>query len=209
MQKDHKTVNKFAALFAFTASFVLYLSTMPPTTSFWDCAERIACSNLLQIPHPPGTPLYLLLGRVFSMFMPVEYVAASINVMSVVAGSLVITLLYLITVRFIIMFKGDPDSYDTFDRFAMYAGAMTGALAFAVSDSFWFTATEAETYAMSLMFTSLSVWLALKWSANADNPGAERWLILIAYVFGLAFGVHLLSLLSIFTVALIIYFRKF
>lgn len=209
MQKDHKSLNKFSALFAFAASFLLYLITMPPTTSFWDCAERIACSNLLQIPHPPGAPLYLLLGRVFSMFVPTEYVAASINLMSVLSAATAIALLYLIIVRFIIILKGHPDTYDTFDKVALYTGALIGALAFAVSDSFWFTATEAETYAMSLMFTSLSVWLALKWSENADKPGSERWIVLIAYIFGLAFGVHLLSLLSIFTVALIIYFRKF
>ena len=209
MQKDHKSLNKYSALFAFAASFILYLITMPPTTSFWDCAERIACSNLLQIPHPPGAPLYLLLGRVFSMFVPGEYVAASINLMSVLSAATAITLLYLIIIRFIVILKGHPDTYDAFDKVALYAGALIGALAFAVSDSFWFTATEAETYAMSLMFTSLSVWLALKWSENADKPGSERWIILIAYIFGLAFGVHLLSLLSIFTVALIIYFRKY
>ncbi|MCH8494143.1 MAG: DUF2723 domain-containing protein [Balneolales bacterium] len=182
---------------------------MPPTTSFWDCAERIACSYLLQIPHPPGAPLYLLLGRVFSMFVPAEYVAVSINLMSVLASATSITLLYLIIVRFVIIIKGDPNTYDTFDKIGLYAGALIGALAFSVSGSFWFTATEAETYALSLMFTSLAVWLALKWSENADKPRSERWLVLIAYVFGLAFGVHLLSLLSIFTVALIIYFRKY
>jgi len=209
MQYDHKTLNRYFGLFAFAVSFLVYISTMPPTTSFWDCAERIACSYLLQIPHPPGAPLYLLLGRVFSMFMPVEYVAVSINLMSVLAASTAITLLYLIIIRFVIIIKGNPDTFDNFDKVALYGGALIGALAFSVSDSFWFTATEAETYGLSLMFTSLAVWLALKWSQHADSPGAERWLILIAYVFGLAFGVHLLSLLSIFTVALIIYFRKY
>jgi hypothetical protein len=209
MQTDHKSLNKYFAIGSFFSAFVLYLSTMPPTTSFWDCPERIACSYMLQIPHPPGTPLYLIIARVFSMFVSPENVAYSINMMSVVASSISIMMLYLIIVRFVREFKGHPDSYDTFDKIAMYGGAVIGAFTFAVSDSFWFTAVEAEAYAISLCFTSISVWLVLKWSEMADNPGSERWLVLIAYVFGLAFGVHLLSLLSIFMVALIIYFRQY
>lgn len=118
-------------------------------------------------------------------------------------------MLYLIIVRFVREFRGNPDSYDSYDKVALYFGSLIGALTFAVSDSFWFTAVEAEAYAISLCFTSISVWLVLKWSEKADRPDAERWIILIAYVFGLAFGVHLLSLLSIFTVALIIYFKKY
>lgn len=209
MNKDHNSLNKIFGLTAFFSAFVLYFLTMPPTTSFWDCAERIACSYMLQIPHPPGAPFYLILGRFFSMFVPVEYVAYSINMMSTLASSIAIMLLYLIIVRFIREFKGHPDTYDNYDKAGLYFGALIGALTFAVSDSFWFTAVEAETYALSLCFTSLAVWLVLKWSEQADRPDSERWIILIAYVFGLAFGVHLLSLLSIFTVALIIFFRKF
>lgn len=209
MQTDHKSINKYIAIGSFFSAFILYLFTMPPTTSFWDCPERIACSYMLQIPHPPGAPLYLIIARVFSMFVSPENVAYSINMMSVVASSISIMMLYLIIVRFVREFKGHPDTYDTFDKVALYGGAVIGAFTFAVSDSFWFTAVEAEAYAISLCFTSLSVWLVLKWSEMADNPGSERWLVLIAYVFGLAFGVHLLSLLSIFMVALIIYFRNY
>ncbi len=209
MQTDHKSLNKYIAIGSFFSAFILYLFTMPPTTSFWDCPERIACSYMLQIPHPPGAPLYLIIARMFSMFVSPENVAYSINMMSVVASSISIMMLYLIIVRFVREFKGNPDTYDTFDRVALYGGAVIGAFTFAVSDSFWFTAVEAEAYAISLCFTSISVWLVLKWSEMAENPGSERWLVLIAYVFGLAFGVHLLSLLSIFMVALIIYFRNY
>lgn len=209
MQTDHKSINKYIAVGSFFSAFILYLFTMPPTTSFWDCPERIACSYMLQIPHPPGAPLYLIIARIFSMFVSPENVAYSINMMSVVASSISIMMLYLIIVRFVREFKGHPDTYDTFDKIALYGGAVIGAFTFAVSDSFWFTAVEAEAYAISLCFTSISVWLVLKWSEMADNPGSERWLVLIAYVFGLAFGVHLLSLLSIFMVALIIYFRNY
>jgi hypothetical protein len=209
MQKDHNNLNKIFGLSVFLTSFILYLSTMPPTTSFWDCAERIACSYLLQIPHPPGAPLYLIMGRVFSMLAPPELVAYSINMMSVLASSFSILFLYLIIVRFVREFKGDPNTYDLFDKVGLYAGGIIGAITFAVSDSFWFTAVEAEAYAISLMFTSLVVWLALKWAEQHNRPRAERWIVLIAYVLGLAFGVHLLSLLSVFTVALIVYFKKY
>lgn len=209
MQKDHKSLNKLFAAIAFVIPFILYLLTIPPTASFWDCSERIACAWGLQIPHPPGTPLYLLLGRIFSMFVSTSYVALSINIMSALASSITIMLLYLIIVRFIREFRGHPDSYSTIDKIGTYGGALIGALTFAVTDSHWFTSIEAETYALSLMFTALVVWLVLKWSENHDLPRSERWLILITFIFGLAFGVHLLSLLAIFFVSLIIYFKKF
>lgn len=209
MQKDHQTLNKVFAAVAFITAFILYLMTLPPTTSFWDPAERIATSWGLQIPHPPGPPLYLLLGRLFSMFTAPESVAYSINVMSALASSITVMLLYLIIVRFVREWKEHPDSLPFIDKVGLYGGGLVGALAFAVTDSHWFTSIEAETYALSLTFTALVVWLVLKWSENYDRPRNERWLVLIVYIFGLAFGVHLLSLLVIFFVGLIVYFRKF
>ncbi|MEX0780566.1 MAG: DUF2723 domain-containing protein [Balneolales bacterium] len=209
MQKDHKTLNKIFAATSFVTAFILYLLTLPPTTSFWDPAERIATAWGLQIPHPPGPPLYLLFGRLFSMFSASESVAYSINIMSALASSITVMLLYLIIVRLIREWKGHPDSLNLLDKIGLYGGGLVGALAFAVSDSHWFTSIEAETYALSLTFTALVVWLVLKWSENHDQPRNERWLLLIVYIFGLAFGVHLLSLLVIFFVGLIIYFRKF
>ncbi|MDI6400757.1 DUF2723 domain-containing protein [Balneolaceae bacterium ANBcel3] len=210
MPIDHKTLNKVFAAFSFVTAFVLYLLTLPPTASFWDCSERIACSYALQIPHPPGAPLYLLLGRVFSMFAGPASAAYMINLMSAMASAVTIMLLYLIVVRFVREFKGyDIDNYSFTDRISMYGGGLIGALTFAVTDSHWFTSIEAETYALSLMFTALVVWLVLKWSENHENIRNERWLLLITFLFGLAFGVHLLSLLAIFFVGLIIYFKKY
>ncbi len=209
MQTDHKSLNRIFAAIAFAIPLFLYWLTLAPTASFWDCSERIACAYGLQIPHPPGTPLYLLLGRVFSMFVATDWVAYSINFMSALASAITIMLLYLIIVRLIREFRGHPDQYSAIDKIGTYGGALIGALTFAVTDSHWFTSIEAETYALSLTFTALVVWLVLKWSENHDRPRNERWLILIVYIFGLAFGVHLLSLLAIFFVGLIIYFRKF
>jgi len=210
MSTDHKTLNKAFAAAAFLTALILYVLTLPPTASFWDCSERIACAYGLQIPHPPGTPFYLLLGRFFSMFAGAESAAYMINLMSALASATTIMLLYLIIVRFVREFQGyDVDQYPVIDRIGLYGGGLIGALTFAVTDSHWFTSIEAETYALSLTFTALVVWLVLKWSQNHDDLRNERWLLLITFLFGLAFGVHLLSLLAIFFVGLIIYFKKY
>lgn len=207
MFSDHKTTNKYLALFTFLFSLVIYSLTLAPTASFWDAGEFIAVAHGLQVNHPPGAPFYSLVGRIFSMFMPTGYVALSINFISALASALTIMLLYLIIVRLVREWKGDPDSMPLMDKLGMYGGALIGALTFTFTDTFWFSAAEAEVYAMSMFFTSIVVWLALKWAENYDEPYSERWLVLIAYMFGLAIGVHLLNLLALFFVALIIYFK--
>jgi hypothetical protein len=209
MQSDHRTINRLLAGLIFAVAFILYFITIAPTASFWDPAERIASAHSLQIPHPPGAPFYLLLGRLFTMFVPVEHVGLSMNAMSAISSALTVMLLYLITIRLIRTFKGNPDSYSVYDRYAAYSGAAIGALAFSVSDSMWFVSVEAETYAMSLFFTALVVWLTLRWSEIHRQPGNERYLILITFLFGIAFGIHLLNLLAIFFVGLIIYFARY
>ncbi|MDX1671643.1 MAG: DUF2723 domain-containing protein, partial [Balneolaceae bacterium] len=208
MFSDHKTTNRYLALLAFFASLLLYTLTLAPTASFWDAGEFIAVADGLEVNHPPGAPFYSLLGRMFSMFMPAAYVALSINFISALASALTIMLLYLIVVRLVREFKGAPDEMEKIDKIGMYAGALLGAFTFAVTDTFWFNAVEAEVYAVSMFFTAIVVWLALKWSEYHEEPYNERWLLLIAYMFGIAIGVHLLNLLALFFVALIIYFKK-
>ncbi|WP_246068322.1 protein O-mannosyl-transferase family [Fodinibius sediminis] len=181
---------------------------MAPTASFWDAGEFIAVGHGLQVNHPPGAPFYSLLGRLFSMFMPTGYVAASINFISVLSSALTVMLLYLIIVRLVREWKGTPDEMLPIEKIGMYGGALIGAFTFAVTDTFWFNAVEAEVYAVSMFFTAIVVWLALVWAENHDRPYNERWLLLIAYLFGLALGVHLLNLLALFFVTLIIYFKK-
>ncbi len=208
MFSDHKTTNKYLALLTFFTSLIIYSLTLAPTASFWDAGEFIAVAHGLQVNHPPGAPLYSILGRVVSMFMPTEYVALSINFLSGLASAFTIMFLYLIIVRLVREFRGEPDEMSLVDKIGMYGGGLVGALTFAVTDTFWFNAVEAEVYAMSMFFTAIVVWLALKWSENHDKEFNERWLVLIAYMFGLAIGVHLLNLLAIFFVALIVYFKK-
>ena len=210
-----------AALFTF--ALVLYALTVAPTVSFWDPGERIAVSNTLQIPHPPGAPFYMLVGRLVSMFVPAAYVALSINLISVVSSAFAVLLTYLIIQHLVREWQGPFDSWSSDVRIRAYIGGLVGALTLAVSDSFWFNAVEAETYALSTFFTALCVWLAMKWSeyARAEDRDlargvkhllgspSERWLLVIAYLYGLSIGVHLLSLLSLFFVALIVFFQRY
>ncbi|MDZ7774010.1 MAG: DUF2723 domain-containing protein [Balneolaceae bacterium] len=208
MFKDHRTTNKWLALFVFFASLLLYFFTMAPTASFWDAGEFIAVAHGLQVNHPPGAPFYSLLGRLFSMFMPSGYVAMSINFVSALTSALTVMLLYLIVVRLVREWKPEVDAMEAIDKMGMYGGALLGAFTFAVTDTFWFNAAEAEVYAISMFFTAAVVWMALKWSEHHREAHNERWLILIAYMFGLALGVHLLNLLAFFFVVLIVYFKK-
>ena len=220
---NYRITDRIIAAGVFVAALLLYISTVAPTVSFWDPGERIAVSHGLQIPHPPGAPFYMLVGRIFSMFMPASYVALSINMIAVMASAATVLLVFLIVIRLMREMKGPREEWSTTDHIIGYAGGIIGALTLAVSDSFWFDAVEAETYALSTTFTALCVWLTLRWSERARmqdaqlTPGmqhafgstAERWLIVIAYLYGLAIGVHLLSLLSIFFVSLIVYFQHF
>ncbi|MEX0769337.1 MAG: DUF2723 domain-containing protein [Balneolaceae bacterium] len=204
----HRTRNIFFAGIAFFSAFIVYFLTVAPTASFWDPSEYIAISHTLQVAHPPGSPFFALWGRLFSMFVPVETVALSINMISVLTSALTVMLLYLVIVRLIQEWRGPADEMDSMDRAGMYAGGLFGALTFAVTHTQWFNAVEAEMYASSMFFTALVVWMALRWAESHDEPKSERWLILIAYLFGLGTGVHLLNLLALFFVALIIYFKK-
>ena len=204
----HRQRNLFFATLSFSFAFIIYFATVAPTASFWDPAEYIAVSHTLQVAHPPGSPFFAMLGRLFSMFVPTQYVALSINMISVLASALSVMLLYLIIVHLIEEWRGPAEEMGFMDLAGLYGGGLFGALTFAVTHTQWFNAVEAEMYATSMFFTALVVWIALRWSANHDKPYAERWLLLIAYVFGIGIGVHLLNLLAIFFVAMIIYYKK-
>ena len=216
---DWKRIDRIVATVVFGYALVLYLATVAPTASFWDAGEFIAIAHGLQVSHPPGAPFYMLVGRLFSMFVPTAYVAFAINLVSVLASALTILLTYLIIVRLAREWQGAPETWTTPQRITAIAGGVIGACTFAVADSFWFNAVEAEVYAMSMLFTTAVVWLIMRWSEQARleekllNGGqhpfglqANRYLILIAYIFGLATGVHLLNLLALFFIALIFFF---
>jgi hypothetical protein len=217
-----KRTEKLVAAFVFAYSMVIYLLTVAPAASFWDSGEFIAIANRLQVSHPPGAPFYMLIGRFFSMFVPVEYIAFSVNLVSVFCSALTVLLLHLIIVRLVREWQGNPSTWNPIDRIVALTGGVVGACAFAATDSFWFNAVEAEVYAMSMLFTAAVVYLILRWREEAAleeerlNSGqhrfglaTNRYLILISYLFGLAIGIHLLNLLAIFFVALIVFYIEF
>jgi len=195
----------FAAA-AFAASLIVYAATMADSVSFWDCGEFAACSYTLSVPHPPGSPLFLLIGRVFSMVPISSDIAVRVTWMSVLTSAFAILLAFLIIVRLIRIFRGPEEN--ELAEWMVYGAALVGSLTLAFSYSMWFNAVESEVYAMSQFLTHLVVWLILVWREKADEPGNERWLLLIAFVIGLATGVHLLMILAIPAIALVIYFRR-
>lgn len=208
---DFKKLNNITGWVVFAISLLVYLSTMAPTASFWDCGEFISCSNELEVPHPPGAPFFLLLGRVFAMFASgPEKVAFMVNLLSVLASAFTILFTFWITTRLAgkMLLKSEENPSFAQSIVMLGAGAV-GAFACAFSDSFWFNAVEAEVYAMSSFFTAIVFWAMLKWEARANELGSEKWLVLIAYLMGLSIGVHLLNLLTIPTLAFIYYFKKY
>jgi len=219
-----KRIDRVTAGLVFLWALGLYLATMAPTVSFWDPGERIASAFKLQVMHPPGAPFYLLLGRLFSMLAPsAETVAWMVNLISVLASAGTVMLTHLIIVRLVRRWQGDPSDWSPAQYVISLASGVTGALTFAATDSFWFNAGIAEVYALSTFFTALVVWLVLRWSEAARweeqqlrgsqshlfRLNANRYLVLVAFLFGVAIGVHLLSLLAFFFVALIVFFTEF
>ena len=205
---DQKMLTRAFAVFSFLFSLVIYTMTMAPTVSFWDCGEFIACSYRLAVPHPPGAPLYLLVGRVFTLIPDflIEDIAKRVNLISVLSSAFTILFLHLTIVHLIREYLKETDG---FFRYVPHVSATIGALCFAFSHSFWFNAVEAEVYAPSMLFTSLSVWLIFKWSEISEEAGNEKYLLLIAYLVGLAIGVHLLNILTLPMIFMIIYYKRF
>jgi hypothetical protein len=202
---------------AFLVAFITYYVTMEPTTSFWDCGEFIASSYKLQVGHPPGAPLFLMMGRFFALFANGDptMVAYWINMVSVLSSALTIAFLFwTITILARKIINKDtpnlnPDDLSLGSKIAVLGSGLIGALAYTFSDTFWFSAVEAEVYATSSLFTALVFWAMLRWDESADKPHADRWLVLIAYLMGLSIGVHLLNLLTIPALAFIYYFRRY
>lgn len=200
-------INIFTAAAALFSSLVIYLLTMAPTASFWDCGEFIATSHIMGVPHPPGSPLYLLLGNFFSQLPTFADIGARVNLMSPLSSAFAVMFLYLITVFLIEEFRGRVSSMT--DAIIVYGSSFIGAMTFAVTDSHWFNAVEAEVYAMATFFTGIVVWLILVWSRKEGLPGNVRYILIIAYMIGIATGIHLLNLLTLPFIALIIYFKKY
>lgn len=207
IHSDFMRMNRILAGAVLAFSFLVYLFSMADTVPYWDSGEFIATAYILGVPHPPGSPLYLIIGRLFSLIPFSADIAFRVNLISPVVSALAVMLLYLSTVKIITHYRGKVKHQ--MDAIIVFGGALVGSLAFAFTDSHWFNAVEAEVYSMSTFFTAIVVWLILHWSERADEKGNERYILIIAYMLGLATGVHLLILLALPFIALIIYYRKF
>ena len=207
---NYQRINNITGWTVFLIACFTFLSTIEPTGSFWDCGEFIATANKLEVGHPPGAPLFLMLARVFILFGGKDVTMYPILVNSLSALMSAFTILFLFwtitaMAKKIVITKGEA----TLEKILAVMGAgIVGALAYNFSDSFWFSAVEGEVYASSSFFTAITFWAILKWENAADEPHNLRWLILIAYLMGLSIGVHLLNLLTIPAISFVYYFRK-
>jgi hypothetical protein len=201
-------LNKIFAGIVFVISFIVLFMTVQPSVSFWDCGEFVAASFSLQVPHPPGTPFFLLLGNIFSKLPIGDNIGFRINMISVISSALAVLFLYLIAVKLIENYKGKKAD-NMFDAISTYVSAAIGALAFSFSDTFWFNGVEAEVYAFSTFIFAAVTYLIMRWNERADNKDSEKYILMIAYLVGLSTGVHLMSVLAAVPVVMIIMFKKY
>jgi tetratricopeptide (TPR) repeat protein len=205
-----KTVNRITGWVVFLIAATVYLLTIEPTTSFWDCGEFIATAFKLEVGHPPGAPLFMIIARVFSLFAgDVTNVAMMVNAMSGLASAFTILFLYWSIVHLAKKMFPNNDELSLGQTIAIIGSGVVGALAYTFSDTFWFSAVEGEVYALSSLFTAVVFWAILKWENVANEKYANRWLILIAYLMGLSIGVHLLNLLAIPAIVFVYYYKKY
>lgn len=206
-----KRWNNITGWTVFAIAAAVYLMTMEPVASLWDCSEFIATSYKLEVGHPPGAPLFMMLARLASLFAMgnPDYVGIAVNAMNSLASAFCILFLFWTVThlgRRLVTRNGREMTRA--DIWAVLGAGAVGALAYTFTDTFWFSAIEGEVYALSSMFTALVVWLMLKWEEHADEPHSSRWIILITYLMGLSIGVHILNLLTIPALVFIYYFRK-
>ncbi|MAN23035.1 MAG: hypothetical protein CME10_02090, partial [Gemmatimonadetes bacterium] len=204
---NYTILHRYIGVGIFLLTLGVYIKTMAPAVSFWDCGEFIATSYLLGVPHPPGSPLYVLLGRVFSLF-PIADVAARVTFMSALSSALAIWCVYCYTLALARRALGGNPLIPFGDRrdVGPLSGAVLASLLLAFSYTQWFNATEAEVYGYSIFFTCAGLWLILYWESSGHHHASDRWLLFIAYLFGLGGGLHLLCLLTIPTIAILAWF---
>lgn len=207
----YNKLNRTVAWVVFAIASLVYLLTIEPTASWWDCGEYIATAYKLQVGHPPGAPLFQMIGRFFSLFAfgDTSNVALMINIMSGLSSSFTILFLFW-TITYFAKKIAQPnnETMSAGTTYAIIGSGVVGSLAYTFTDSFWFSAVEGEVYAMSSFFTAVVFWAITKWEQE-DEPRSVRWLLLIAYLIGLSIGVHLLNLLAIPAISFVYYFKKY
>ncbi|WP_316839950.1 DUF2723 domain-containing protein [Pedobacter gandavensis] len=202
--KNYYRINNIVGFFLFGIATLVYWLTMEPTVSFWDCGEFIAASDKIQVGHQPGAPLFLMIGKLFSLFAlgDTTKIAYWVNFSSVLfSGATIMFLYWTITAMASKLYSEEKTKLESL---GVIAAGIVGALAYTFSDTFWFSAVESEVYALSTLFTAMVFWSILKWEKSMDN----RWLVFISFLVGLSIGAHLLSLLTIPAIVLVYYFKK-
>lgn len=208
--KSYSKLNNIFGWLCFAVAFSVYFMTMQPSVSFWDCGEFIASAFGVQVGHQPGAPLFIMLAKVFSLAASdPRQVAVWINTSSAMASAATVMFLFwtitALALKLVRVKNIDPDNIQIA---TILSAGLVGAMAFMFSDTFWFSAVEAEVYALSALCTAIVFWAILKWEAHADDPSANKWIVFIAYIMGLSIGIHLLNLLAIPAIVLVYYFRK-
>ncbi|MFH2094934.1 MAG: DUF2723 domain-containing protein [Bacteroidota bacterium] len=209
--KNFKLINNVVGWLVFIVASIVYIMTIEPTVSFWDCGEFIATAYKMEVGHTPGAPLFMILARFFSLFAgSAENVSVLVNVMSALASSFTILFLFWTITHLAkkIILNGDSE-FSIGKVVAVMGSGIVGALAYTFSDTFWFSAVEGEVYATSSLFTAAVFWAIMKWENVAHEKHANRWLILIAYLMGLSIGIHLLNLLAIPAIVFVYYYKKY
>ncbi len=206
---DFKKYNNIIGWIVFVIALVTYALTIEPTVSYWDCGEYISTAVKLEVGHPPGAPLFQMLGAFFAMFTSdLTQIAKMVNFMSALASAFTILFLFWsITILAKKMISNNKKPLSNADVIAILGSGVVGSLAYAFSDSFWFSAVEAEVYAMSSFLMALLFWLGLRWVEELDKPRGDKWLLLISFVVGLSFGVHILTLLVIPAIVMLYFFK--
>ncbi|MCB8999829.1 MAG: DUF2723 domain-containing protein [Bacteroidales bacterium] len=209
--KQFRKYNLITGWIIFAVASIVYLLTMEPTASFWDCGEFISTALKQEVGHPPGAPFFMILGRLFTLLAGgnVSKIAVAMNSMSALASGFTILFLFWTITHLAKKILITDEDYSLSKIVSIMAAGVVGSLAYTFSDTFWFSAVEAEVYATSSLFTAFVFWAILKWENVADEPLANRWLILIAFLMGLSIGVHLLNLLAIPAIVFVYYFRKY
>ena len=210
-QKIFERWNRRVGWCVFAIAALVYLLTIEPSSSLWDCGEFVATSYKLEVGHPPGAPLFMLVARIATLFAPsTYYVPHAVNAMNALASAFCILFLFW-TITHIArrMLVRVGRQLSVANAVAVLGAGAVGALAYTFTDTFWFSAVEGEVYALSSMFTALVVWLMLRWEEEADEPHSTRWIVLISYLMGLSIGVHILNLLTIPALVFIYYFRRY
>jgi hypothetical protein len=201
--------NRIVATEVFIIALLTFGLTVEPTASFWDAGEYIATSAKLQVGHPPGAPFFQMMGAFFALFASgPEKIALMVNLMSVFSSAFTILFLYLSLSLLLRKLPSFKEITEEKEAIGFLGSAAVGALAFCFSDSFWFNAVEAEVYAMATCILSALFWMALRWEREMNTPRGDRWLLLIAFVIGLSFGVHFMGLLTIPAIGMLYFFKN-